>query len=145
MTAFLTSYEAGFDSGLNGPNTVNCHFSIFNTPENTKKWQRGAVDGKDVLLEELAGPENGYTDLRILSDGKIVGVLRMIFTYRTIVDLNRYGHAGGVDFNTYEEAKYFAETMNKIDDMPPPGWTALKRKCDRELGRPEHPEEKSDD
>lgn len=39
------AYNAGYDCGQNGPNTVNCHFSLFSTPENTMAWERGKNDG----------------------------------------------------------------------------------------------------
>jgi len=31
----------GYDCGINGPNTTNCHFGIFSAPEFTKAWERG--------------------------------------------------------------------------------------------------------
>lgn len=79
----------------------------------------------------------GYTDLRLLRDGKWVGVLPMIYTFRVNVDLTEHGHGGGVDFETYTEAQYFANTMQRIDDWPPVGGLADKRKL-----RPgaEHPD-----
>ena len=42
----MTPYEAGYDCGSNGANTVNCHFSIFSLPEDTKEWERGKRDGE---------------------------------------------------------------------------------------------------
>lgn len=36
-----TPYEAGRDAKLNGPNTKNCSFKWFATPEMTKEWERG--------------------------------------------------------------------------------------------------------
>ena len=39
-------YKLGFDCGLNGPNTDNCHFSIFSSPENPKKWEQGKRAGE---------------------------------------------------------------------------------------------------
>lgn len=47
-----TAYNAGFDSGLNGPNLANCSFTLFSTPEKTKAWQLGLRDG--ILERELA-------------------------------------------------------------------------------------------
>ena len=35
------AYNMGFDCGLNGANTTNCHFSIFQNQTNTKEWERG--------------------------------------------------------------------------------------------------------
>lgn len=42
---FKDAYEAGFDAGLNGPNTENCNFAFFNTPENTRQWEMGNAAG----------------------------------------------------------------------------------------------------
>jgi len=39
-------YQAGYDAAINGPNTTNCHFSLFSTPEKTKEWERGKKDGE---------------------------------------------------------------------------------------------------
>lgn len=72
----------------------------------------------------------GYTDLRTLEDGSIVGVLKMLYTWGTVVDLERYGHGGRVCWPTYEQAAHFARTMVTVDDVPPAGYTALKRKSD---------------
>lgn len=80
------------------------------------------------LLEFLES--EGYTDLRTLEDGSIVGVYKMLFTWGTVVDLDHYGHGGRVCWPTYEQAALFARTMVTIDDAPPPGYTALKRKRD---------------
>ena len=41
-------YKAGFDSGLNGPNTTNCHFSLFATKEKTARWEAGQADGEGL-------------------------------------------------------------------------------------------------
>lgn len=35
------AYEQGYDCGLNGADTTNCHFSIFSSKENSKAWVRG--------------------------------------------------------------------------------------------------------
>lgn len=37
----------GYDSGLNGASTTNCHFSLFATPELTKAWEEGNRHGKE--------------------------------------------------------------------------------------------------
>lgn len=42
---FKTAYEAGYDAGLNGPNTENCNFSWFCDRGSTKEWERGKKDG----------------------------------------------------------------------------------------------------
>jgi hypothetical protein len=40
------AYLHGFDCGKNGPNTTNCHFSIFGTKEGTSQWEKGKADGE---------------------------------------------------------------------------------------------------
>lgn len=42
------AYTAGYDFGLNGANTRNCHFKYFATPELTKEWERGKADSEDT-------------------------------------------------------------------------------------------------
>lgn len=39
-------YVFGYDCGLKGANTYNCHFSIFSSRERTKEWERGKRDGE---------------------------------------------------------------------------------------------------
>lgn len=50
------AYKAGYDAGMNGPNTTNCHFSIFTTDRNTKEWERGkaAADAERRGMREGA-------------------------------------------------------------------------------------------
>lgn len=43
--SWRSHYDAGYDAGLNGPNERNCHFSLFDTPEHTKEWERGKAAG----------------------------------------------------------------------------------------------------
>ena len=43
-------YEAGFDSGLNGSNSTNCHFSYFATKEKMERWEKGSKDGEQERL-----------------------------------------------------------------------------------------------
>lgn len=87
-------------------------------------------ESEQDLFDYLASPENGYTDLRVLQDGSIVGVLKILYTWGTVVDLDRYGHGGRVCWPTYEQAAHFAKIMKTIEDEPPVGYTALKRKSD---------------
>lgn len=42
----IEAYKRGFDCGINGANDWNCNFKIFNTPENTKEWERGKKNGE---------------------------------------------------------------------------------------------------
>lgn len=53
------AYDAGFDCGLNGPNTDNCDFRLFRTPEMTKAWEIGKRDGESEreLAKELSKDE----------------------------------------------------------------------------------------
>lgn len=39
-----TVYMLGYDCGKNGPNEMNCHFSLFSTNELTREWERGKAD-----------------------------------------------------------------------------------------------------
>jgi hypothetical protein len=34
-------YKAGYDSIMNGSNEKNCNYTLFDTPEHTKLWERG--------------------------------------------------------------------------------------------------------
>ena len=42
------AYAMGIDCSINGANEHNCHFSIFSSPENTKKWEEGKKYGDDA-------------------------------------------------------------------------------------------------
>jgi hypothetical protein len=39
--------ELGRDCGKNGPNTTNCDFRIFSTPENTRAWEQGKREAEE--------------------------------------------------------------------------------------------------
>lgn len=41
---FANPYDAGFDAGMNGPNTSNCHFMFFSTKARSAEWSRGNDD-----------------------------------------------------------------------------------------------------
>lgn len=41
-------YMAGFDCGLNGSNTDNCHFSFFSSREQTDEWEAGKKEGEKM-------------------------------------------------------------------------------------------------
>lgn len=45
---------AGYDAGFNGPNTTNCHFRHFGTPENTAAWERGKKAGDAARVSQAA-------------------------------------------------------------------------------------------
>jgi ribosome modulation factor len=38
-------YEAGYDAGVNGPNTTNCNFRLFDTKEHMEMWSAGNKKG----------------------------------------------------------------------------------------------------
>lgn len=42
----MTAYELGYDAAVNGPNKINCHFSIFRSEAIAREWERGNRDGK---------------------------------------------------------------------------------------------------
>ncbi len=37
--------NAGYDAGINGPNTENCHFRYFSEPRLTRAWEQGKAQG----------------------------------------------------------------------------------------------------
>lgn len=43
------AYAFGYDSVISGANEENCHFRIFMREENTRAWERGAADAKQVM------------------------------------------------------------------------------------------------
>lgn len=51
------AYEAGYRCGFDGPNTNNCHFKFFATPELLREWERGKAVGEVEKLR--AGQEVG--------------------------------------------------------------------------------------
>lgn len=52
------AYKLGFDCGLNGSNLTNCDFRIFSTPEFTKEWERGKLDGENVKEKKSNDPRD---------------------------------------------------------------------------------------
>lgn len=43
---FESPYAAGFDCGMNGANTRNCHFNWFSDASRTAEWERGKIDAE---------------------------------------------------------------------------------------------------
>lgn len=39
-------YDAGYDCGLNGATTDNCHHTYFSNRQRTAEWERGKRDGE---------------------------------------------------------------------------------------------------
>lgn len=55
-TEIERAYDAGYDSGKNGPNEMNCHFCHFSTQEQLAAWERGKVAAaKELFLERAKG------------------------------------------------------------------------------------------
>lgn len=42
-------FKMGFDSVIQGPNSTNSNFRIFQRPEMTKEWEQGAKFAKQIL------------------------------------------------------------------------------------------------
>lgn len=40
------AHKMGYDCGINGANTTNCHFTIFSRKEFTKSWEEGKKKAK---------------------------------------------------------------------------------------------------
>jgi post-segregation antitoxin (ccd killing protein) len=47
----VDAYAAGYDCGLNGPNTKNCAIANFATRERTAAWERGKAEGMRVRAQ----------------------------------------------------------------------------------------------
>lgn len=47
-----SAYQHGYDCGIHGPNSINCNFGIFSSPENTKEWERGKADAEKSQREK---------------------------------------------------------------------------------------------
>ena len=43
------AFEMGYDCGVNGANTTNCHFGLFSSPEMTKAWEEGKNRANKIL------------------------------------------------------------------------------------------------
>ena len=39
-------YEKGYDSVVNGANTINCNFELFSSPKKRKAWEEGERNAK---------------------------------------------------------------------------------------------------
>lgn len=51
--------KAGYDAGTKGPNTTNCHFSLFATPECTRAWERGKAKADRERAQPPKEPSGG--------------------------------------------------------------------------------------
>ena len=61
MADVLTPYQLGFASGRDGPNTVNCRFTIFINPAGTAEWERGRAAFK-VVRKVYGAASSPYRD-----------------------------------------------------------------------------------
>ena len=46
------AYDMGYDCGLNGANTTNCHFSLFSDKRMTHSWEQGKKAGERKKLKK---------------------------------------------------------------------------------------------
>jgi len=46
------AFQMGVDCARNGANSINCHFSIFSTPERIKAWEDGKKHGAEAPGKE---------------------------------------------------------------------------------------------
>jgi hypothetical protein len=69
--------------------------------------------------------ENGYEQCRQLSDGRWIGLYRMMYTVGLFVGLDEYGYSHRYCYDTYSEAKEDVLLWDGKND-PPGNW--IKRK-----------------
>jgi hypothetical protein len=70
---------------------------------------------------------NGYSDLRVLPDGRIVGIMKMLFTFGLFVDLNAVGYNHRYCYENYDEAKTDCDSWDGTGD-PHGNWIKCKGK-----------------
>ncbi len=46
-------FTMGYDCGLNGADTKNCHFSLFSSPANTAAWEAGKAQAEKDKAEKV--------------------------------------------------------------------------------------------
>ena len=51
------AYRRGYDCGVNGANTENCHFAIFSTHKKMKEWERGKADADKHGNRQTPNPD----------------------------------------------------------------------------------------
>lgn len=56
------AYKQGYDCGKNGPTQTNCSFTLFQSPEHTKEWERGRDKARAEGAESAHGSQS--TDSR---------------------------------------------------------------------------------
>lgn len=66
MAKFKNAYDAGYDAGMNSPDTNNSHFSWFATKELMEEWSRGNKEGKqahELLSVKTNRKDKAWEDL----------------------------------------------------------------------------------
>lgn len=76
------------------------------------------------LLEYLGG--NGYTNLRVLEDGSIVGVGALITTSALYVDLQYFSWDRRYCYKTEQEAIAACNALVTCEDEPKGGYVAAR-------------------
>lgn len=65
---------------------------------------------------------DGYTDIVRKGDAGICCVVRYMFTYAILSDLNRCGYEGRWCFSSYEKALAALDAWSGADGTEPTGW-----------------------
>lgn len=52
IKSFDNAYDAGYDAGRYGPDTINSNWCWFNTKERMMEWERGKRDGDKKRMAE---------------------------------------------------------------------------------------------
>ena len=58
----MNNFQHGYDSAVRGPNTLNCHFTLFHSHEAMKEWERGNALGKRHIEMARAKRKKEPTD-----------------------------------------------------------------------------------
>jgi hypothetical protein len=74
--------------------------------------------------------EQGYTDLRVLPDGRIIGISKFMYTYGLMVNLNEYGYDERFCYTDYPTAIAAVNTWDGCGD-PPYNWVKAKGLVER--------------
>lgn len=77
------------------------------------------------LLDSLDA--NGYTNLRTLDDGCVVGVGALIFTYALYIELDYFSWERRYCYKTYEEAVAACNALTTSDDEPKGSYVAFRK------------------
>lgn len=70
--------------------------------------------------------EQGYTNLRTLDDGTVVGTIELMFTRALCIGLNRWSWERRYCYESRLLATVAAHAILTGDDEPVPGWVAKR-------------------